>query len=136
MAFVHGKNANISINAVDWSPYSDNISVPKDIDTSETSHFGTNAKTYIMGMEDSKVTVAGLWDATLDAAAQTILAGQANGTLLSVPVIYGPAGSTTGNVKYTFSAILTQWQVDAGTGDVVKFSATLQRTGATTTSVF
>lgn len=131
MAFVHGKNASITVNSVDWTPYADSVSVPQDIDTADTSHFGTGAKTYILGMNDSKVTISGLWDATLDAAAQAILSAGA-----AVSVVYGPAGAGTGSVKYTFQAILTQWQVDAGTSDVVKFSAGLQRTGATTTGVF
>lgn len=136
MAFVHGKGTSITVNAQDWSPFSDSVSVPRDIDTAATSHFGTQSKTYVTGMDDSKATISGLWDATLDGYIQTILTGQSNGTLPNVAVVYGPAGTTTGNVKFTFNAMITNYQVDGTAGDVVKYSVSLQRTGSTTTSVF
>lgn len=136
MSFVHGKGAFISINGVDITPYSDSVQMPRDIETSDTSHFGTQSKTYIGGMDDSKGSVSGLWDIALDTAVQTILSGQLAGTTLSVPVIYGPAGNGTGKPRFTYNAIINQYDVQASAGDVVKFTVGLQRTGSTTTDTF
>lgn len=136
MSFVHGKGAYIKVSTTDLTPFSNEVGMPRDIETADTSHFGTQSKTYITGMDDSTISISGLWDAALDTAIQTMLSGLLSGSVLSVPVEYGPAGNATGKPKFTLDSIITSYEVSASAGDVVSFSLQLQRTGPTTTGVF
>jgi predicted secreted protein len=136
MAFIHGKGAFISVGGTDLTPYANEVGMPRDIDTADTSHFGTQSKTYITGMDDSTVSIAGLWDSAADAAINTIIGQLLAGTIQSTPVIYGPAGNATGKPQFSLQAIVTGYEVSASAGDVVSFSLSLQRTGSTTTGAF
>lgn len=136
MAFVHGKGAYISVGGTNLTPYSNEVSMPRDIETADTSHFGTQSKTYITGMDDSNGSVSGLYDSVADAAIQALLTQLLSGAVLSVPVVYGPAGNATGRPSYTYDAIINSYEVSASAGDVVSFSLGLQRTGSTTVGTF
>lgn len=139
--FSHGKATKIQIDnaagtLMDISNVSNSVEMPRPVDTAETSTFGTNSKTYVVGMNDSTVSIAGLFDATVDAQIALVLDGQADGTIVSSTVEYGPQGGTTGKVKYTCEVIWTSYSVSTGTGDVASFSLEGQRTGSTTRAVY
>jgi hypothetical protein len=136
MAFVHGKASFISVGGTDLSPFSNSVQMPRDIATADTSHFGTQSKTYLTGMDDSKITIAGLWDSAMDTALQTIISSLISGATQSTAVVFGPAGNATGKPSFSLAAIVTGYEVSTGAGDVVSFTLNLQRTGSTTTSVF
>ena len=134
MAFVHGKSAvfkldNSSGTLVDYSTYLDNVGFPRSVDTAETTTFGVagSAKTYIVGLSDATVSLSGLFDSAADATLAGVL-GQA----ATISFEYGPAGSTTGLIKYSGEAIMKSYQVTAAVGDSVKASVELQVTGAVT----
>jgi predicted secreted protein len=138
MAFRHGKNAifkidNSSASLTDISAYCDSVQLPRSISTAETTTFGAagGAKTYVTGLNDSTISISGKWDSTLDG----VLAG-VSGSDTTLNFNYGPEGSTTGRVKFTGLCILTKYSVDSPVGDVVKFSADFQVTGAITRTTF
>ena len=86
MAFRHGKNAvlkldNSSGTLVDLSGYLDEISMPRSIETGETTTFGINAKTYITGLSDATISLAGKFDSTADAHFSGILSALLAGTI-------------------------------------------------------
>ena len=132
--FAHGKSTDFAID--DTGGTSRNIadtltdvSFPQTIDTAETTAFGSSNKSYIVGLKDTTISVSGIWDATVD--------GYISGTEpASRSFIYGPAGSTGGNVKYTGEAIMTNYSVSNPVGDVVTFSMDLQVTGAVTRGTY
>ena len=134
MAFVHGKSGYVNLDdtggtARDITAYCDSVDFPETIETAETTAFGATSKSYIVGLRDSTISISGKWDATLD--------GYMIGTEpASRTWIFGPAGSTGGNVKYTGEAILTNYSVSTSVGDVVTFSADLQVTGNVTRTTF
>jgi len=134
MAFVHGKSGYFNLDdtggtARDITAYCDDVSFPETIETAETTAFGATSKSYIVGLRDATISVSGSWDATLD--------GYMIGTEpASRTWIFGPAGSTGGNVKYTGEAIMTNYSVSTSVGDVVTFSADLQVTGNVTRTTF
>lgn len=137
MAFTHGKDAYFACGdqadkttADDISAYVKSVSFPRPVDTAETSAFGSEAKSHIVGLIDGTISIEGLWDATIDARLANIL------QLQDVAFVYGPAGSTGGNVKYSGNAILSSYEVSADIGDVVTFSAEFQVTGAVTRGTF
>ena len=134
--FRHGKSTvfkvdNSSGTLTDISNTLTDVSFPQTVETAETTSFGSSAKTYIVGLSDSTVSVSGNFDATVDAHLAGIL-GQA----ATVSFEYGPEGSTAGQVKYTGEAILTSYEKSGAVGDVVTYSAELQVTGAVTRGTY
>lgn len=139
--FSHGKATKIEVDnaagaLVDISNVANSVEMPMPRDTAETSTFGTSAKTYVVGMNDSTVSISGLFDATVDAMLAAVLDGQADGSIPSSTVVYGPQGGATGKVKYSLEVIWTSYSVSTGTGDVASFSLEGQRTGSTTRGVY
>ena len=132
--FAHGKSTDFAIDDTGGSSrnISDtltDVSFPQTIDTAETTAFGSSNKSYIVGLKDTTISVSGIWDATVD--------GYISGTEpASRSFIYGPAGTTSGNVKYTGEAIMTNYSVSNPVGDVVTFSMDLQVTGAVTRTTY
>lgn len=133
--FVHGKSTDFALD--DTGGTSRNISnvltsvdFPETIDVAETTAFGSSAKSYIVGLKDATISVSGIWDATVDG----YIMGGAEPASRSF--IYGPAGSTGGNVKYTGEAIVTNFSISNPVGDVVTFTLDLQVTGAVTRTTY
>ena len=133
--FVHGKSTNFTLD--DTSGTVRNISdtltsvdFPASIDTAETTAFGATAKSYIVGLEDATISLSGIWDATVDG----YITGGAEPA--SRTFVYGPAGSTVSNIKYTGECILTSYAISNPVGDVVTYSIDLQVTGAVTRTTY
>jgi predicted secreted protein len=138
MAFKHGKNASFKVDnsggtLTDISSYLNEVSLPRSIETAETTSFQTagGAKTYVVGLNDSTVSISGTWDATLDAHLAGILGQDA-----SVSFEYGPEGTGTGAVKYTGEGLMTSYETSSPVADVVTFSAEFQVTGTVTRGTF
>ena len=132
--FAHGKSTDFALDDTGGTSRSlantlTDVSFPQSIDTAETTAFGSSNKSYIVGLKDGSFSVSGIWDATVD--------GYLSGTEpASRSFIYGPAGSTGGNVKYTGEAIMTNYSVSNPVGDVVTYSLDLQITGAVTRGTY
>ena len=132
--FAHGKSTDFALDDTGGSSRNisntlTDVSFPQTIDTAETTAFGSSNKSYIVGLKDTTISVSGIWDATVD--------GYLSGTEpASRSFIYGPAGSTGGNVKYTGEAILTNYSQSNPVGDVVTFTADFQVTGAVTRGTY
>jgi predicted secreted protein len=133
--FQHGKNTDFEID--DTSGTSRNISdtvtnvdFPETIDTAETTAFGSTSKSYIVGLRDATISVSGIWDATVDG----YIRGGAEPASRSF--IFGPAGDTGGNVKYTGEAIVTNYSISNPVGDVVTYTLDLQVTGDVTRTTY
>jgi hypothetical protein len=134
--FRHGKSTSFKVDnaAGSLTAISDtltDVSFPQTVETAETTSFGSNAKTYIVGLSDSTVSVSGNFDATVDTHLEAVL-GQA----ATLSFEYGPEGSTNGQVKYTGECIMTSYEKSGAVGDVVTYSAEFQVTGSVTRGVF
>ena len=138
MAFAHGKSGFFSIDdsgdsVRDISSYLNDISMPRDIETAETTTFGVSgsAKTYITGLTDSTISISGLFDATADGYLAGIL-----GQTASRSFVYGPTGNTASMIKYSGECIMTSYEVSTSVGDAVQATASFQVTGAVTRGTF
>lgn len=132
MAFVHGKGAYFALDnsggsLTDISAYLDDIGFPQSIETAETTTFGKNSKTYIVGLKDTTVSLSGKFDPTLDGHIGGVV-GQA----ASLSFAYSPQGNGSGDVIYTGECFVTSYDVSAPIGDVVTVSIELQVTGDVT----
>ena len=132
--FYHGKSTNFSLDDTggtsrDISDVLVSVDFPEIVETAETTAFGSTSKSYIVGLRDATISVSGIWDSTVD--------GYIIGTEPATRTfIFGPAGSTSGYVKYTGECILTNYSVSSPVGDVVTFSLDLQCTGGVTRTTF
>jgi len=132
--FFHGKSTNFSLDDTggtsrDLSNVLVSVDFPEIVETAETTAFGATSKSYIVGLRDATISISGLWDATVD--------GYIIGTEPATRTfIFGPAGSTSGYVKYTGECILTNYSVSSPVADVVTFSLDLQCTGGVTRTTF
>jgi hypothetical protein len=134
--FRHGKSTvfkvdNAGGSLTDISNTLTDVSFPQTVDTAETSTFGSSAKSYVVGLTDSSLSISGNFDATVDAHLAGVL-GQA----ASLSFEYGPEGSTAGFVKYTGEALMTSYEKSGAIGDVVSYSAEFQVTGAITRGTY
>jgi hypothetical protein len=134
--FRHGKSTVFKVDnsggsLTDISNTLTDVGFPQSVDTAETSTFGSSAKSYVVGLTDSTLSISGNFDATVDAHLAAVL-GQA----ATLSFEYGPEGSTVGFVKYTGEAILTSYEKSGAIGDVVSYSAEFQVSGAITRGVY
>ena len=129
MAFVHGKNAHISVGGTNISQYCTEIGFPRSADSHETTTFGKDNKTYVPGLKDGTISLSGNYDSACD----DVLA-PALGTI--VPFIYGVEGSTAGKRRYTGNAVVTSYEVSEPVGDLVTWSAELQISDAPVRDTF
>jgi predicted secreted protein len=132
--FVHGKSTDFELDDTGGTSRSlsnvlTSVDFPETIETAATTAFGATSQSYIVGLRDASISVSGLWDATVD--------GYIIGTEPATrSFIFGPAGSTSSNVKYTGECILTSYSISAPVGDVVTFSLDLQVTGNVTRGTY
>jgi hypothetical protein len=134
--FRHGKNASFKVDnsggtLTDISNTLNSVTFPREIETLETTSFGSSTRSYVVGFSDATVSIEGSFDATVDAHLAGILGQEA-----SVSFEYGPEGTTAGQVKYTGEALMTSYETSAGVGDIVTYSAEFQVTGAITRGTF
>ena len=129
MAFVHGKDSYFKVASTDLSAYLNSISVSRSADTAETTTFSSGTKTYIAGLKDATITLAGMFDATV----YSTIAGWL-GT--SQTWEYGPAGSGSGKVKASGSGIITAVEMASAVGEAVTANITIQVSGAVSDGTF
>jgi predicted secreted protein len=128
--FKHGKNAQFELEGTNLSNTLNEISMPREIETAETTAFGTQDKTYIVGLSDATVSVSGMFDATTDSAISTIISNLKSGSIASASFTYGPSGSAASSPKFTGEALVTSYEISSPVGDVITYSLELQCTGA------
>ena len=132
--FVHGKSTDFQIDDTsgtirDISDTVTSVDFPETMATATTTAFGSSFESYIIGIRDGSISVSGLWDSTVD--------GYFIGTEPATrSFVFGPAGSTGGNVKYSGECILTSYSISNPVSDVVTYSADFQCTGGITRGTY
>lgn len=134
--FKHGKNAQFELEGTNLSNTLNEITMPREIETAETTTFGSTDKTYITGLADATVSLSGMFDATADSAISTIITNLKSGSIASASFTYGPAGSAGGSPKFTGEALVTSYEIGSPVGDVVTYSLELQVTGGVTGATY
>lgn len=132
-----------SANVYKISEFCKEVSFPSQMDTAETSTFGTGTKTFVQGLRSGTLSISGSFSSSTVAPTATgtaksidqILSGLI-GAANDVAFVYGPEGNATGKIKYSGQAILTSYQVNGSLGDIVAFSAEFQVSGDTTRGTF
>ena len=136
MSFAHGKAGYVKVDDSAGSPqdisaYTSKVTWPRNVDTADVTTFGQNAKNYVGGLSDSKVSLEGPWDAALEAIMQGIVGAAATKT-----VEHGPTGNTAGMRKLSAEGILTSYEVDTGVDGAIMWKAELQISGDVTAGTY
>jgi predicted secreted protein len=134
--FKHGKNAQFELAGTNLSTTLNEISLPREIETAETTAFGDQDKTYIVGLSDATVSLSGMFDATTNTAINTIISNLKSGSIASASFTYGPTGSASAAPKFTGEALVTSYEISSPVGDVITYSLELQCTGAVTGTTY
>lgn len=132
MAFRHGKWAEITVDGDDLSAFCDSADISIDVDTAETSTFGSSWKTHLAGLAGGEVELAGNYDPTASTGPAAVLMALIGGD--AVPIVLYPGGNVSGQRSHTFDAILTNYSESSAVGDKVTFSATLLADGQIVTA--
>lgn len=116
---LHSKDAKVFAHGYDVSAYFRSMAVPRQVDTAETSTFGTEAKTFIPGLTEVGLSGDGLWDGAANAV-DAVLAAllQGNDKLLA----FFPGGDAIGSRGVAMRGQETNFEVTADIGDAVGFS--------------
>jgi len=130
MGFVHGSKAVITVNSVALTNYVDDVSFDGSVETAETTVLGNTGKSFIPGLQDGSFKLSGKFDPTADAAFAAM------NQVASLPVVYGPQGSTTGLPKFTCNAILSKYNLKTGVSAAGTFDADFTISGGWTRGVY
>ena len=125
MAFNSGKDSFFSVDGTDITSYVNQLSLSRDVNTLETTSFGSDQATYVVGVEGLSISGS----ATFDATADGVFAGLFDGS--SVAFDYRP-DNTSSQPKYTGNAFVTNYSIDSSATDLVSISFSLIVTGAVT----
>lgn len=133
MAHFVATNAYLSINSVDLSDHVESLSWPIDTDAVEDTSMGATARTYLVGLNNSTLTVNFRGDYAASDVYATLSGVFTGGAAVAVAVRAVNTTVAATNPEFQGSAILTSWDPLAlSIGDVASTPATFQVTGAIT----
>lgn len=129
MAFVHGKNTYVSLNASDLSPFCNSVGNKRSADSHDVTTFGKNSKVYAGGLLDGTFDISGVYDngATGPKAVLEPLLGTV------VELKYRPEGTGSGKPETTVDVLVTAYEESSPVADMVTWTATLQASDDATT---
>lgn len=139
---IHGKDSAFKLEDSagstlrDIGPYLTSVDFSEENDTHDNTVLGLEAHTFQTGLTNGTITLNGFWDATATVGAATVLDSLVGLDGITAGFEYGPAGTTTGLVKYSGECILQSLDYSSPVADLVTFTATLQITGAVTKGVY
>ena len=96
----------------------------------DVSTIGTEWKEFLSGQITATGSCNLLFDPDDTTGSAAIESAMWEGTQITFYV--RPEGSAAGNVQYSFSALLTAWDISAATEDAIKVAVSFQATGAIT----
>lgn len=128
MPYRHGKDTKALVGKYDLSSYLTEINASMAIDSAETSTFGMNSKTYIMGQNDGTISFSGLFDGDANAIAAIFEDIIDNDSTPTITLAYD-GGLAVGRKASLARGKQTSYEVTAPVGDVVSLDGEFQVTG-------
>jgi hypothetical protein len=125
--FRHGRGTKVLVNEWDMSTYFKDASASGTADTGETTAFGSEVKTYVIGMTDGRVSLGGMFSGDVQGVDETFQA--IFGLEAAANLTYAPEGLALGRRVWGMTAHETSYQVQGSVSDIVAVSAEFQATG-------
>jgi hypothetical protein len=127
MAFRHGKDTVVKLNAVDLSAFTNSTSFGDETEAHDTTTYGRDRKTYHAGLGDGKITIGGVYDDGAAGPRGTIKPLKAAGT--AVTFLFQPEGTGAGKAQSSVSVIIISFNESAPVADMISWTCELQMTG-------
>jgi hypothetical protein len=124
MTTKHGKNTTVMLGSVNLSPYLDSMDLSADMDTADTTMFGSTWKSAIPGVLSGKVDFSGAYDPT-QAALPTLFLSMLPGVLTYCP----GGGAALGDGARLVSALDVSHANSSPVGGLVAIKGSFQATG-------
>lgn len=134
MARAHGKEAVVVLDNSGGSPQTisgdvDNVDAPYNYDEAEVSGFGDEKKSYILGQADTPISMGGKFETAANRS-HAVLSGLLGGTA-GYTFLFQPKGTATGLPKLSGEVLLQSYQIVAGLGGAVTWTAKLSPANST-----
>lgn len=130
MAFIHGKTTTALVNEYNLSAFFNDASVSYSADTAETTAFGNDSKTYLIGLDDGTLSLNGMFEGTTSGVDTVVAAVLASGSVpnqATSSVIYGtPAAGTSASLVH---GLINNYDISAPVSDVVAATLEVQGSG-------
>jgi hypothetical protein len=131
MAFRHGKYAVVTLNAIDLSAFTDSAELSIDIDTGDTTMFGSEWETHVVGIAKAKASMSGAYDPTTTTGPDSAIWACITGGV-SVACVFKPGGTLSGERTNTVNVTVINFTETSKVKDKVTWKADLLANGAVT----
>src|SRR5262245_30251188 len=133
MPFRHGKTAELTVNGSAVTTFGIQADFAIDVDTGDTTTFGSAWKSALAGVPGAKLDITGDYDGTASTGPAAIFFGCISGGV-PVAVVHKPGGTLTGQRTNSFNAIVTSYAESSPVGGIITFKASLLVTGTVTST--
>ena len=130
MAFTHGKNTYISLNAVDLSAFTNTSQLTRRADKHDVTTYGKNDHVFAGGLGDGDFSMGGIYDNTASGPRDTIepLIGT------NVTLVRRVEGTGSGLPQDSVSVLVEEYVETSPVADFVTWSVKLQPSDAVTST--
>lgn len=129
-------DAYVSLATTDISQYVTSVTLSSTLDVVETTGMSNTSRTRVAGLRDNQITLEFNQDFASGALEALIYPSDAStkiGTSVAMEVRPTSAAASATNPKYTFNALITEWQsVSGSVGELATVSVTWPISGAIT----
>ncbi|HKX46587.1 MAG TPA: hypothetical protein VJP77_07780 [Planctomycetota bacterium] len=130
MAFIHGKDTYISLNAVDLSAFVNTSELSRSADSHDVTTYGKSDHVYRGGLGDGKATMAGIYDDGAAGPRATI--EPLIGTV--VELVRRPEGTGATKPEDTVDVLVMTYVETNPVADMVAWSCEMQLSDAVVTA--
>jgi len=130
MAFVHGKNTYVSLNASDLSAFSNASEFGRKADKHDVTTYGKSDHVYEGGLGDGSMSISGIYDNTT--AGPRDIIEPLIGTV--VVAVRRPEGTGSGKPQDSVNVLVEEYVETSPVADMVTWSVTLQPSDAVTST--
>lgn len=130
MAFIHGKNTVIKLNAVDLSAFTNMSEFGREADTHDVTCYGKNDHVFKGGLGTGTASISGIYDDTTSGPRDVIepLIGT------NVTLIRQPEGAGAGKPQDSVDVVVKSYKESSPVADMVQWAAELQLSDAVTST--
>ena len=129
-------DAYVVLASTDISQYVTSVTLSSTLDVVETTSMGSTSRTRVAGLRDNQVTLEFNQDFASGALETLIYPSDATtkiGTAVAMEIRPTSAAASATNPKYSFSALITEWQsVSGSVGELASVSVSWPISGAIT----
>lgn len=132
MAKIVLTDVKVLINSINLSDHISKITIDEKTDILETTGFSTaGAKSRTSGLVDSTVTIEFYQDFATSSVEQTIYPLLGSSTAMVISPL-STSNGIVGNPTYSFNAIISEWNIGGGVGELATASVSWPINGAIT----